>query len=471
MPVKFLNDSFLLHSKYALRLYREHAAPQPIFDYHSHLPIREIAENRPYSSITEAWLAHDHYKWRAMRANGVDERFITGDAPDREKFLAWAETVPRAIRNPLYHWTHMELRHYFGTGDVLLDRDSAEELYRVCNEQLKKEACRPRSLLKGMNVRVLCTTDDPTDSLEYHLRLREEKDFTIAVLPTFRPDKSLGIEDPDTFKAWVSKLESVSGIEIGGFDTFIQALQKRHDEFHDAGCRASDHGLDTVYTESYTESEIKSIFRKVIRGEAPGDCSVRKFKTCMLAHFAWMDSRRSWVQMLHLGAHRNNNTRFFNWLGPDSGFDSMGDWPHARQVVTFLDRLEQGNILPKTVLFTINPRDNDLFVSIAGSFQDSSVPGKVQFGPAWWFNDTKDGIIAHLNALSNGGLLSRFIGMVTDSRSFLSFPRHDYFRRILCSLLGDEMERGEIPDDMELVGGMVRDICYRNAVSYFDLKG
>ncbi len=469
--MKFLSDSFLLHNKSGLRLYREHAAPQPIFDYHSHLPIREIAENLPYSSITEAWLAHDHYKWRAMRANGVDERFITGDASDREKFLAWAETVSRAIRNPLYHWTHMELKYYFGTGDMLLDRDSAEEIYRTCNELLKKEEFRPRSLLKGMNVRVLCTTDDPTDTLEYHLQLREEKDFKIAVLPTFRPDKSLGIENPDTFKAWVSKLESVSGIEIGGFDTFIQALQKRHDEFHDAGCRASDHGLDTVYTESYTESEIKSIFRKVIRGEAPGDSSVRKFKTCMLAHFAWMDSRRDWVQMLHLGVQRNNNTRFFNWLGPDSGFDSMGDLPHARKVVTFLDRLEQGNILPKTVLFTINPRDNDLFVSIAGSFQDSTVPGKVQFGPAWWFNDNRDGIIAHLNALSNGGLLSRFIGMVTDSRSFLSFPRHDYFRRILCSLLGDEMERGEIPDDTELVGGMVHDICYHNAVSYFNLEG
>jgi glucuronate isomerase len=469
--VKFLSDSFLLHSKSGLRLYREYAAAQPIFDYHSHLPVREIAENRPYSSITEVWLAHDHYKWRAMRANGVDERFITGDAPDREKFLAWAETVPRAIRNPLYHWTHMELKHYFGTGDMLLDRDSAEDIYRICNKLLKNEEFRPRSLLKGMNVKVLCTTDDPTDSLEYHLRLREEKGFKIVVLPTFRPDTSLGIENPDTFKAWVSRLESVSGIEIDGFDTFIQALQKRHDEFHDAGCRASDHGLDTVYTESYTESEIKSIFRKVIRGEAPGDSSVRKFKTCMLAHFAWMDSRRDWVQMLHLGVQRNNNTRFFNWLGPDSGFDSMGDLPHARQVVTFLDRLEQGDILPKTVLFNINPRDNDLFVSIAGSFQDSTVPGKVQFGPAWWFNDNKDGIIAHLNALSNGGLLSRFIGMVTDSRSLLSFPRHDYFRRILCSLLGNDMERGEIPDDMELVGGMVRDICYHNAVSFFDLEG
>ena len=470
MPVKFLSDSFLLYNRTSQRLYREYAVAQPIFDYHSHLPIIEIAENRAYSSITEAWLSHDHYKWRAMRTNGVDERYITGDASDREKFLAWAETVPRAVRNPLYHWTHMELNHYFDIGDVLLNGDSAEEIYKSCNELLKKEEFKPRSLLERMNVRGLCTTNDPTESLEHHLRLRADETCGFSVLPTFRPDRSLHIENPEGFKAWVFKLETVTGIEIKGFDAFLQALQKRHDEFHEAGCRASDHGLERVYTESYTESEVRAIFRKAMRGEIPTGSSTRKFKACMLAHFAWMDSRRNWVQMLHLGALRNNNTRFYNWLGPDSGFDSMGDWPHARQLVTFLDRLEQGNILPKTVLFNINPRDNDLFVSIAGSFQDKTVPGKIQIGPPWWFNDHRDGIVDHLNALSYGGLLSRFIGMVTDSRSFLSFPRHDYFRRILCNLLGEEMERGEIPDDMKLVGSMVRGICFHNAVSYFALE-
>ncbi len=470
MPVKFLGDSFLIHSKSALRLYREYAAPQPIFDYHSHLPVREIAENQPFNTITEMWLAHDHYKWRAMRANGVDERFITGDSSDKEKFLAWAETVPRTVGNPLYHWTHMELSHYFGLGDVLLNGDTAEEVYRTCNELLKRDEFRPRSLIDRMNVSVLCTTDDPTDSLEYHRQLQSDEAFPVTVLPTFRPDRSLGIEHPESFNAWISRLESVAGFDIRDFDSFIQALQKRHDQFHDAGCRASDHGLEEVYTDPYTESEINSIFRKVRRGEVPEKSAVRKFKTCMLAYFAWMNQRRDWVQMLHLGAHRNSNTRFFNWLGPDSGFDSIGDWHHARSLVSFFDRLDQGNILPKTVLFTVDPRNNDLFVSIAGSFQGGTVPGRIQFGPAWWFNDTREGIIDHLNALAGGGLLSRFIGMVTDSRSILSFTRHDYFRRILCNLLGEEVERGEIPDDTELLGGMIRDICYRNAIEYFALS-
>jgi glucuronate isomerase len=468
--VRFLSDSFLLHNKTAQRLYREYAATQPIFDYHTHLPVAEIEENRAFSSITHLWLSHDHYKWRAMRANGIDERYITGDASDREKFIAWAATVPRTLRNPLYHWTHMELNRYFGLGDLLLNEDTAEEIYRSCNEMLQREDFKPQSLLKRMNVMALCTTNDPTESLEHHLRLRADGSCTCSVLPTFRPDRSLRIEDPEGFRVWVTKLGTVTGIEIEGFDSLLQALQKRHDAFHEAGCRASDHGLERLYTDSYTESEIRTIFRKAMKGEIPDDSSIRKFKTCMLAHFAWMDSRRNWVQMLHLGALRNNNTRFFNWLGPDSGFDSMGDWPHARQIVTFLDQLEQGNILPKTVLFNVNPKDNDVLISIAGSFQDNVVPGKIQIGPPWWFNDHRDGIVAHLNALSNGGLLSRFIGMVTDSRSFLSFPRHDYFRRILCSLLGEEMERGEIPDDMELVGGMIAEVCYGNAISYFALK-
>ena len=465
--MKFLDDSFLLHNKTAQRLYREYAATQQIFDYHSHLSVSEIAENRGYRSITEAWLAHDHYKWRAMRANGVGERYITGDASDLEKFLAWAETVPRSMRNPLHHWTHMELKRYFDMGDVLLNRHSAEEIYRKCNELLQTEPLRPRSILERMNVRLLCTTNDPTESLEHHLRLRDDKTCSVTVLPTFRPDSALQIENPESFKAWVLKLGNHAGMEISGFDAFLQVLQERHDAFHEAGCRASDHGLERVYTESYTESEVRSVFKKVLRGELPADTAVRKFKTCMLAHFSWMDSRRNWVQMLHLGALRSNNTQKFNLLGPDSGFDAMGDLPQAKQLITFLDRLEQGNMLPKTVLFNINPGDNDLFASIAGCFQDASVKGKIQIGPPWWFNDHRDGIIAHLNALSNGGLLSRFIGMTTDSRSLLSFPRHDYFRRILCNLLGEEMERGELPADMELMGGMVQDICFRNAEAYF----
>jgi glucuronate isomerase len=465
--VSFPDTGFLLHSKTGRRLYEEYAATQPICDYHSHLDAEAIALNRGYSSITEAWLSHDHYKWRAMRANGVDERFITGDASDRDKFFAWAATVPRTLRNPLYQWTHMELKYYFGLGDMLLNESSAEEVYRHCNDCLHGDAYRPQSLLESMNVKVLCTTNDPTESLEQHLKLRESDGFSCSVLPTFRPDRALQIENPDSFKTWVLKLGDISGIEIGGFDDFLQALQKRHDAFHDAGCRASDHGLERIYAEPYTEGEVRTLFRKTLRGEVPDGVSLGKFKTCMLAHFAWMDTRRGWVQMLHVGALRNNNTRLIKKLGADSGLDSMGEGIHARTLLAYLDRLEQGNILPKTVLFNINPGDNDMVVSIAGCFQGGEMPGRIQIGPPWWFNDHGDGILSLLNAISNGGLLSTFIGMTTDSRSILSFPRHDFFRRVLCSLIGAEMERGDIPDDVELVGDMIEDICCGNAASYF----
>jgi glucuronate isomerase len=449
-------------------LYRDYAAPMPVFDYHSHLPARIIAENECFRSITEAWLTTDHYKWRAMRSNGVDEAYITGDRPDREKFIAWAGTVPRTIRNPLYHWTHMELRDVFGIEDVFLDGESASGIFDRCNELLPADEYRPRALLERMHVRVLFTTDDPADSLMHHRNIREDSAFNIAVLPTFRPDRAVDIQDAGKFNLWVSRLESASDVDVKDFSSFVEAVERRHDAFHEAGCRASDHALDEIETEPYTEGEVQSIFRRVRKGERPDIESIRKFRTCMLEQFARMNRNRNWAQMLHLGAHRNNCTRRFQTLGPDSGFDAMGDRPIGRPLVALLDRLDRGGILPKTVLFVINPRDNDLIVSIMGSFQDGSVPGKMQFGPAWWFNDTREGMIAHLNALSGGGLLSRFIGMVTDSRSFLSFPRHDYFRRILCSLLGGEMGRGEIPEDIDLVGSMVRDICYRNAASYFN---
>jgi glucuronate isomerase len=464
----FMTDSFLLSSRRSEQLFHDYADSMPIYDYHTHLPARKIAENNPFRSITEVWLDHDHYKWRAMRAEGIDERLITGAAADWDRFLAWAGTVPRTLRNPLFHWTHLELKAYFGIRGKLLGEDTAQEIYARCNELLQTDDFRPRSLLERMKVRVLFTTDDPTDSLEHHLRLQEDGDFDVKVLPTFRPDPVLGIEEPAPFNRWVSRLEAASGIEVKSFDHLLQALEKRHDDFHAAGCRASDYGLDRPYCESYSKGEIQSTFKRVRRDEVPDVPSIEKFRTCLLAHLSWMNRKRGWVQMLHLGALRNTSSRRFRSLGPDTGFDAMGDAPLTARLLSFLDRLESGGMLPKTVVFNINPRDNDAIMSAIGCFQEGPVRGKMQLGPAWWFNDSREGVIAHLNALSDGGMLSGFIGMVTDSRSFLSFPRHEYFRRIFCNLLGEEMEGGLIPDDLGPVGDMVRDVCYHNAETYFE---
>jgi glucuronate isomerase len=468
MAATFMDDSFLLCNKTAERLYRDYAAELPIFDYHCHLPVREIAEDKNYGTITEAWLAHDHYKWRAMRSNGIDERFITGKASDYDKFRAWAETVPYILGNPLYHWTHMELRVYFGIDQMLLNEHTAREIYEICNTHLHSDGCKPRSLLQKMRVSVLCTTDDPIETLKYHRQLRGDPSLTQKIVPTFRPDGALRIDTPKIFNEWTYRLGEVSGIEIKTFNHFIQALRKRHDDFHDAGCRISDHGIDQPYAEKYTERDIREIFHQVVQGKELAAEAIRKFRACMLVEFARMNREKNWVQMLHIGALRNNNRRFFMELGPDTGFDAIGDWPIAGQLITFLDRLDWNNILPKTVLFNSNPQDNQVFVSVMGCFQDA--PGKIQLGPAWWFNDTKEGILEQLKALQNGGLLGRFIGMVTDSRSFLSFPRHDYFRRILCSLLGEMIGRGEIPDNPDLVGPMIQNICFHNAASYFEIE-
>ena len=467
----FLNEDFLLQTETAKRLYTEYAASMPIFDYHCHLPVAEIAENKNFENLTQIWLYGDHYKWRAMRACGVDERFITGQASDFDKFAAWAETVPKTLRNPLYHWTHMELKNPFGITDTLLNSDTAKRIYDHCNEMLKRDEFSTRGILQQMKVKAVCTTDDPTYDLSHHRTIAEDESFTIPIVPTFRPDKAMAIETPETFNAWTDRLEAVSGVSIHDFHSFVEALRKRHDAFHEAGCRSADHGQEQPYAEPFTEKELVSIFETVRSGIAPGANNVLKFKSAMLLEVARMHAEKGWVQQFHFGALRNAATRLFHQLGPDTGFDSTGDFEIAKPLAKFLDTLDNENRLAKTVLFNLNPSDNDLLASMAGNFQDGSVPGKMQFGTAWWFNDQKLGMEAQINSLSNIGLLSLFIGMTTDSRSFLSYPRHDYFRRILCNLFGSEMESGELPDDMELIGKTIQDICYTNAKEYFALPG
>lgn len=463
----FLSEDFLLRNQTARLLYHDFAKDMPVFDYHCHLPVREIAENKKFENLTQIWLHGDHYKWRAMRANGVAERFITGDAPDFEKFQAWAATVPKTLRNPLYHWTHLELKRSFGISGKLLNLESAEEIYVACSEMLGTEAFSTRSILERMKVKVICTTDDPVDSLEHHLLLKEDGESGVIVLPAFRPDQALGVEVPAQFNRWVGQLEAAADYEINDFQSFLGAIRKRHDFFHEAGCRLSDHGIERAFAAAFTSQEVARIFEKARRGVRPEDGETLRFKSAMLLELARMDAERGWTQQYHLGALRNVNTRAMRSLGPDAGFDTIGGFELAGSLARFLDLLEREGQLTKTILYVINPRDNELIATMIGCFQDGTFPGKMQFGSAWWFNDQKDGIERQLNALSQMGLLSRFVGMLTDSRSFLSYPRHEYFRRVLCNLLGTEIEYGELPHDMELIGGMVKDICYRNAVSYF----
>jgi glucuronate isomerase len=466
--MSFLTEDFLLSTEAARRLFHEYAEPMPIFDYHSHLPAEEIAANRQFENLSQIWLAGDHYKWRAMRANGIDERLITGKAEDRERFDAWAKTVPYTMGNPLYHWTHMELKRPFEIEGLLLGPETADEVWNRCNGLLATESLRTRSILTGMKVRVVCTTDDPVDSLEAHKVLK--KDFDVKVLPTFRPDMAMAVEQPETFIRWLHKLQEAAGMEIREYSHFLEALKKRHDFFHQMGCRISDHGIEAPYAADYRESEIIHIFHKVRSGKSLDGWEVEKFKSAVLFELTLMDHARKWTMQLHLGALRNNNSRNMSSLGANSGFDSVGDFELARPLARFLDRLDGKKKLPKTILYVLNPKDNELVATMAGNFQDGSVPGKVQFGSAWWFNDQKDGIGKQLTALSNMGLLSRFVGMLTDSRSFLSFPRHEYFRRVLCNMLGRDVENGELPNDTALLGGMVRDICYNNAASYFGIE-
>lgn len=461
-----MDENFLLQTETAQRLYHEHAARMPIFDYHCHINPKDIAEDRRFNTITEIWLAGDHYKWRGMRTNGVAEKYCTGDASDWEKFEKWAETVPNTLRNPLYHWTHLELKKFFGIDEVLSPKN-ARAIYDACNAKLQAPEYSCRNIIRMANVHTICTTDDPIDSLEYHQKIKADG-FEVNVLPAWRPDKAMMVDHPITYNQYVNQLAAVSNMEIKTFDDLMIALNKRHLFFHENGCRLSDHGLDTAYAEDYTADEIDAMFLKVRVGYRLTTREINKFKSCMLYEFGRMDHLRGWTQQFHIGALRNNNTRLFNALGPDTGFDSIGDKPVAEPLSKLLDRLDTENKLCKTILYNLNPRDNELYATMIGNFQDGSVPGKIQYGSGWWFLDQKDGIEKQIDALSNLGLLSRFVGMLTDSRSFLSYTRHEYFRRILCNILGNDAENGEIPNDMELLGQMVENISFNNAKEYFN---
>jgi glucuronate isomerase len=464
----FLDENFILQTETAQKLYHEHAAKQPIIDYHCHLVPSMVANDHQFKSITEAWLGGDHYKWRAMRTNGVDERFCTGkDTSDWEKFEKWAETVPYTMRNPLYHWTHLELKTAFGV-EKLLSPKTAREIYEECTAKLQTPEYSARNLMRKYKVEAVCTTDDPVDSLEHHIKTRQDG-FEIKMLPTWRPDKAMAVESSENFRAYVEQLSKVSEIKISSFDDMIQALRKRQDFFAEQGCKLSDHGIEEFYAEDYTESEIKSIFNKVYGGQELTHAEVLKFKSAMMVIFAEMDWEKGWTQQFHYGAIRNNSTRLFHQLGADTGFDSIGTFNTAKALSKFLNRLDSQNKLTKTILYNLNPADNEMIATMIGNFQDGTVAGKIQFGSGWWFLDQKDGMEKQMNSLSVLGLLSRFVGMLTDSRSFLSYPRHEYFRRTLCNLIGNDVENGLLPhQEMEYIGKMVENISYYNAKNFFN---
>ena len=462
----FIHEDFLLQNKTACKLYHDYAEGMPIIDYHSHLNPQHIAGNKQFNNITQVWLYDDHYKWRAMRANGIEEFYISGKASDYEKFIKWAETVIYTLRNPLYYWTHLELKRYFGISE-LLNKDTADSIYQRASKMLQDDEYRVQGLLKQMNVEVVCTTDDPVDNLEYHKQLAG-MEIGLKVIPAWRPDKVLAVDEPIPFNNYVNTLEEVSGIEINNYFGLLDALQKCHDFFHKMGCRLSDHGLETFYAEDYSDKEIEAIFLKLRVGKGISPEDTLKYKSAVLYDLAVMDHARGWTQQFHIGALRNNNERFYKKMGSDTGFDSIGDFQIAIPMAKFLNRLDKDNLLAKTILYNLNPADNEVMATMTGNFQDGSVPGKIQWGAAWWFLDQKDGIEKQLNTLSNTGLLSRFVGMLTDSRSFLSYPRHEYFRRILCNLIGKDVENGELPSDMGLLGKLVQDISYYNAKQYFN---
>lgn len=462
----FMDSNFLLETGTAEELYHNHAAKMPVIDYHCHIVPSMVASNYQFADLTEIWLGGDHYKWRAMRANGVPEEYITGKKPSFEKFMKWAETMPQTMRNPLYHWTHLELSRVFGV-DRVLNPSSARDIYEECTAKLHTEAFRAQGIMKKMQVEVICTTDDPADSLEHH-RFVAAHPFGCRMLPTWRPDKAMAIENPETYNTYIASLEAVANMDINSFDDLIRALQIRHDYFESVGCCVSDHGMDTFYATPYTDSELRAIFLKVRGGRVVSEEELKKFRSGMLYEFAVMDSRSGWVQQFHVGPNRNNNARMFKLIGPDTGFDAIDDCSIARSFNAFFSRLDEEGLLAKTIVYNLNPRDNELMVANAYNFNDGSVPGKMQYGAAWWFLDQKTGMENQLNALSGLGLLSRFVGMLTDSRSFLSYPRHEYFRRILCNMLGREVENGELPvSEMPFIGRMVEDICYNNAKNYF----
>ena len=463
----FLGDDFLLDTDTAVDLYERFARRQPIIDYHNHLSPQLIADNHRFRSITEIWLDGDHYKWRAMRAAGVDERLITGDVSDWEKFAAWAGTVPQTLRNPLYHWTHLELAFPFGVKGKRLGPDTAREIFEHCNARLAEPAFTTQGLLQQYDVRVVCSTDDPADDLAPHARHAENRAAFTKLYPTWRPDKALAVHDLPTWNAWLDRLGAAAGVSVDRLAGLRDALARRHAAFHARGCRASDHGLDRIFAAPYTEREVEGIFAKARAGTALAPDEIERFRAALLYDLAVMDHARGWVQQFHLGAMRNLSARAVRRIGPDTGYDSVGDFPQGEALARFLDRLDSEDKLAKTIVYNLNPRDNELFATIVGTFQDGSVPGKMQFGSAWWFLDQLDGMERQMEALSNMGLLARFVGMLTDSRSFLSFSRHDYFRRLLCNLLGNDVARGRLPNDRGLLGRLVEDVCYKNARAYF----
>ncbi|MFH2131773.1 MAG: glucuronate isomerase [bacterium] len=463
----FLTDDFLLQTKPAIKLYHDYAAKMPIFDYHCHLPVQDIAENRQFENMTQICLAGDHYKWRAMRAAGVPERLITGNATDKEKFAAWAQTVPKTLRNPLYHWTHLELKNPFGITDRLLNSESCDEIYKRCNALLQSDGFSTVGILKKMNVKVVCTTDDPLDPLDHHRSIKANPDIDTRILPAFRPDKAMKVDDLVGFNKWVDRLAELENSDLENFERFMAALENRLAYFHQEGCRLSDHGIDVFHFEHASQDELDTIYDKARRHIQLEPLEIARFKSQVLIGLCRLYADHHWVQQFHIGPIRNTNTRMVRKLGPDTGYDSMGDHSYAIPLSKFLDTLDQDNRLAKTIIYTVNPKDNDMLAAMIGNFQDGETPGKMQFGSGWWFNDQKDGMEKQLNALSNMGLLSQFVGMLTDSRSFLSFPRHEYFRRILCNLCGNDVEKGELPHDLELIGGMIQDICFYNAERYF----
>lgn len=463
--MKFIHEDFLLSTRTARRLYHQYAASEPIFDYHCHLSPKDIAENRQFNNLFEIWLEGDHYKWRAMRSNGVAERFCTGNADPFAKFQAWAATVPHTLRNPLYHWTHLELKRYFGI-DELLDEASAARIWKKANERLATSDLTTQGILKKFRVDCVCTTDDPIDDLKYH-RAFAAGGHSTRLLPAYRPDRALTVNQPESFNQWTDALGAAADIEIRDLSNFLDALRARHEFFHQQGCRLSDHGLNQCYADFCSPKVAAAIFAKARRGVAVSAEEHGRFGAFMMLFFGRLDAEKGWTKQLHLGALRGNNTRLLKQLGPDTGFDSIGDLPQAASLSRYLDQLDQENSLPRTIIYNLNPADNYAFATMIGNFQDGTIPGKVQYGSGWWFLDQKEGMQWQMNALSNLGLLSRFVGMVTDSRSFMSYPRHEYFRRVLCDLIGRDIENGEIPNDEALVGTMIENICYGNARQYF----
>ncbi len=462
----FIHDDFALDSSEARQLYHEHAEVMPIIDYHCHLPPHEVADDKRWDNLSQVWLYGDHYKWRAMRSNGVAERYCTGDASDRDKFDQFAATMPYLLRNPMYHWSHLELARYFGIDDLLLSPTTADAVWSRTLDRFKDDDMSARGLMRQSGVALVCTTDDPTDSLEHHQAVADS-DFEVQMLPTWRPDKALAIDKGYLWNSWIEKLEAATDTSVASVSDLLEAIQVRHDFFASVGCRLSDYGIETVYAEPYADAEIEAAFQsaRAMKGVSPEQAL--KFRSAMLYECVRMDAVADWTVQIHYGALRNNNSRMGALLGPDTGYDSIGDWPVAEALARFMNRLDKDEMLPRTILYTLNPRDNEVLATMLGNFQDGETAGKIQFGSGWWFNDQMDGMLRQMEALSQLGLLSRFVGMLTDSRSFLSYTRHEYFRRILCNLLGSDMQRGLIPRDFALVGSMVKDICYSNAARYF----